>query len=42
MRMIPCRKLLPDLPVRTLHLGKDLAGRVPEGAYYLIELFSPK
>lgn len=42
MRMIPCRTLLPGLPVRTLHLDKNPAGRVPAGAYALIECFCPE
>jgi hypothetical protein len=42
MNMIACQALLSDLPVRTLYLGEDPAGRVPEGAYDLIECFCPE
>jgi hypothetical protein len=37
MIMIDCHSLLPDLPVRTLHLQR--AGDVPAGEYGLIECF---
>jgi hypothetical protein len=33
---------VPGLPVRMLHLGYDPAGRVPAGAYALIECFCPE
>jgi hypothetical protein len=42
MQMIASLSVLPNLPVRTLHLAKDPAGRVPEGAYDLIECFCPE
>lgn len=42
MKMIACRTLLPGLPVRTLELGKDPQGRIPEGTYNLIECFCPE
>ena len=37
MIMIDCHNLLPDLPVRTLHIQK--AQGVPDGEYDLIECF---